>query len=347
MGDGTKKNPYTRKDVIRLIKENGGTAEGLDLSVKVFEEGIDLRRLILDGIVLIGATLEKASLERAGLRNARLEGANLFKAHLERCRLEDAHLEEADLSQAHLEEANLTRAHLEEAELWNAHLEGASLWGAYLEGARLRGANLAGALLRLARFSNDTELADVNWGDYILREEKLGDFSLAANTYRQLKAWHASVGMHDIAGEFFFREMTARRNNYWWGSRNVPVPEIHQTVKLKKFPKALFPRKPFHWAWSALLNLLCGYGEKPFRIFTSASVVVLGLALIYFTIGTLAPNTFLNSLYYSAVSFTALGYGSWVPQPTGWVMGLGAFEAFLGVFMMALFLVTFTRKMIR
>ena len=32
MGDGTKENPYTREDVLRLIKENGGTAKELDLS---------------------------------------------------------------------------------------------------------------------------------------------------------------------------------------------------------------------------------------------------------------------------------------------------------------------------
>jgi len=30
MGDGTKENPYTREDVLRLIEENGGTAKGLD-----------------------------------------------------------------------------------------------------------------------------------------------------------------------------------------------------------------------------------------------------------------------------------------------------------------------------
>ena len=95
------------------------------------------------------------------------------------------------------------------------------------------------------------------------------------------------------------------------------------------------------------MRILCGYGEKPERVVISAAVVVFGLALIYLAIGTLMPNTFLNSLYYSAISFTALGYGSWAPKPFGWVKGLGAFEAFLGVFMMALFLVTFTRKMTR
>ena len=49
-----------------------------------------------------------------------------------------------------------------------------------------------------------------------------------------------------------------------------------------------------------------------------------------------------------AASFTALGYGNWAPEPQGWAgRVLGAGESFMGVFMMALFLVTFTRKMTR
>ena len=128
--------------------------------------------------------------------------------------------------------------------------------------------------------------------------------------------------MYDTAGRFFYREMEIKRKAQSW-------------------------KRPHVKLWSWLIKLLCGYGEKPERVTISAAVVVLGSALIYFAIGTLTPNTFLNSLYYSAVSFTALGYGSWAPQPTGWVKGLGALEAFIGVFMMALFLITFTRKMTR
>ena len=56
MGDGTKENPFTREDVLRLIEENGGKADGLDLSEKVFEGGIDLSGLNLKGIILDGAS---------------------------------------------------------------------------------------------------------------------------------------------------------------------------------------------------------------------------------------------------------------------------------------------------
>jgi hypothetical protein len=304
-----KEKPLTREDVLKAIEEHGGKAAGLDLSRKRFEQGIDLRELDLEGIVLVGVHLERAS-----LLGAHLEGASLLGVHLEG----------ASLLGAHLEGASLLGVHLEGAELMVAHLEGADLGGAYLEEADLGGAHLEGAHLIGAKLSHDTRLEDVHWGDYILwEEERDRDFNSAVDSYRRLKQWYTTAGIYDVAGEFFYREMEARRKLRHWKA------EPH--LKL--------------WDW--ILRLLCGYGEKWWRVIIWATAVVFGLALIYFAIGTLTSNTFLNSLYYSSVSFTALGYGTWAPQPTGWVKGLGAFEAFIGVFMMALFLVTFTRKMTR
>ncbi len=274
MGDGTKGNPLTSEDVLRLIEENVGTAEGRDLSGKVFEKGIDLSGFNLSGIVF----------------------------------------DRAQLGNAHLEKAYLLNAHLKKADLVGAHLEGADLYGAHLEGA----------VLYSIRISSTTRLEDVDWGNYILGEEKKGWFEFAADTYRKLKQWYTTAGMYDVAGKFFFREMTARRKQMAWRPN------------------------PIHRAWSKFLSLICGYGERPLRVIAWAASVVSGLALIYFLIGSVWEwSAFWNSLYFGAVSFTALGYGSWVKEAAGWVKWLGAFESFIGVFSIALFLVTFTRKMTR
>jgi len=96
------------------------------------------------------------------------------------------------------------------------------------------------------------------------------------------------------------------------------------------------------------LDILCGYGEKPLRVIAWAASVIVGLALVYFVIGSLWEwRAFWNSLYFSTVSFTALGYGSWVEISNDWIKGIGAFESVIGVFTIALFLVTFVRKMTR
>jgi hypothetical protein len=57
-----------------------------------------------------------------------------------------------------------------------------------------------------------------------------------------------------------------------------------------------------------------------------------------------------RSLYFSAVSFTAIGYGGWVTgadAPSTWTKWFGVTESFIGVFLIALFLVTFTRRWTR
>ncbi len=388
MGNGTEENPFTSEDVERLIKEHGGTAKGLDLSGKVFEEGIDLRdvnlsRIILkqakfpwygedgkpaganlenadlmhahlEGAKLIGANLDGAHLlgahlEGAYLVDAHLEGAHLLGAHLEGAGLERAYLEGADLLNAHLEGADLGFAHLEGADLMDAHLEGAcfefahlegaNLSNARLEGANLKGANLKGAGLLNVEFLHDTRLEEVDWGNYILKEEKEGDtkeveeredveitywFGYVAATYRCLKTWYTEHGIYDVAGKFFFREMTCKRKAMkWWPN-------------------------PIHRIWSKFISLICGYGEKPLRVIGWAAAVILVSTLIYFLIGSIWQwSAFWNSLYFSAVSFTALGYGSWLQVTNDWIKGIGAFESFIGVFTIALFLITFIRKMTR
>ena len=52
MGKGTDQSPYTREDIIRRIRRNEGTANGLDLSGKTFADGIDLSGLELTRIIL-------------------------------------------------------------------------------------------------------------------------------------------------------------------------------------------------------------------------------------------------------------------------------------------------------
>jgi len=331
MGDGTRENPYTREDVLRLIAENGGNAQYLNLSGKYFEKGIDLRRLNLRGIIL-----SDAHLERAHLREATLERAHLEDAHLERAHLQYAYLEGADLEGAHLEGADLEGAHLEGADLLHAYLEGAHLWD--------------------AKFTADTKLEAVDWGNYVLGEEKRGEFNSAADTYRRLKRWYTTAGIYDMAGKFFYREQEANR-------QYIQQEILHQLkkAKCKKFFHFILksfvrkPRQGWNLVWFWIYRILCGYGERPQNVIAWAASVIVISTLVYFTIGSVwevwQSSTFWNSLYFSAVSFTALGYGSWVKLGNNLasdiIRGIGAFESFIGVFTIALFLITFIRKMTR
>lgn len=365
--------PISREDLLQLIVKNGGGTSGLDLSGKTFETYADLSGMHLEGIILDGSNLsgsypppnftggvflngrnaktlgvrltgahlsdahlkhamlanvnlEYANVEGANLERACLWGANLQRAFLRECNfikadLQRANLREADLLNSNLEEVNLSNANLMSAKLINANLRGAHLFEAELSCANLSEANLIDANLTSIIFDNDTNLANVKWGNYILDEEKKGHFEEAVDTYRRLKQWYMNAGIYDVAGEFFFREMTAKRKSMEWSPN--PFPRI----------------------FSKFLSILCGYGERYIRVIFSALTVFVLLAIIYWLFGGL---NFLSSLYFSGVSFTALGYGGWVnTPPQDWIKGMGVLESFIGVFIMALFLVTFTRKMTR
>ncbi len=280
MGDGTEQNPYTREDVLKLIAENGGKAKGLDLSGKVFEKGINLRKLDLSGIIL----------------------------------------KDANLQSAHLEEADLRNAHLEEAAFYEAELRNTKLQGAFIGGTHLTECP-------------DAHLGDADWGNYQIGEEsgEKPNYYSASHRYNHLKIWYTQSGYYNMAGEFYYREMEVRRK--WLKSRRNPFYIHHLLLQVFRF--------------------LCGYGERWKRVVVSAAVVILLSTLIYFGFNSVwAWEAFWHSLYFSAVSFSALGYGGWVKETwidvtNGWIIGLGVFESLIGVFMMALFLVTFTRKMTR
>ncbi|MFC2022053.1 pentapeptide repeat-containing protein [Chloroflexota bacterium] len=346
MGDGTVQNPFTREDVLRLIEENGGRAEGLDLSEKVFVEQIDLSDLDLSGIKLTnlrlfranftGSNLERATMQKASLGYATFnplnsKGASLKGVDLRWANLHDAEFRGADLTVAQFQEtpvqavvhppepqskllellpASLERTDLRGANLFLANFKGCYFYGTKLEGAFIRGANIY-----------EAHLEDADWGNYKIGEEsKKEELHFAESIYRRLKQWYTEHGMYDIAGKFFYREMEAKRKAQSW----------------KKNPDSKL------WSW--VIRLLCGYGERYGNVVVAALVIIFGLAVVYVYGGL----NLAYAIYFSAVSFTALGYGSWVNiTPEGWVQALGAVESFLGVFMMALFLVTFIRKMTR
>jgi uncharacterized protein YjbI with pentapeptide repeats len=349
----------------------GAHLEGANLS-GAEADGIDLQGAHLEGTNLSKAQLKKASLLKANigkaiLADAHLDGAELEEAHLDFADLSGASLKKAYLMRTHLAGANFSGAHLEEAfmedaDLTEARLVNAHLKGANLERADLRGANLHRARLQQVNFNyanlrgpeTDLTKADmeaarlygadlfqadiegINWGSQqILGEELLHKGEVdeekkqelikeAASVYRNLKTWHNERGMYDLAGEFFFREATAKRKALKWSLN------------------------PFHKLWSWFVSVTCGYGERPLRAIVWAASVIVGLGIIYFLIGAdWNIDAFGNSMAFSAMSFTSMGYGSWLEASEALTKGIGAFESFIGVFTIALFLITFIRKMTR
>ena len=130
-------------------------------------------------------------------------------------------------------------------------------------------------------------------------------------------------------------------------------------------------RWDIRYIWANLFHrLLHGYGEKPHRVILWAVAIVIACALLFMNFGIGETRLFVENLptynifkilpklytfsltdlanigryfYFSVVTFTTLGYGDLRPvHPISHL--ISSIEAFTGMFMMALFVLTFGRK---
>ncbi len=277
----------------------------------------------MEGFVLRFASLQGVKLNSQ--RGRVLRGANLFHADLA-----GAHLWRVDLQGADLLKSNLAGASMNEANLQDADLLGATLNGARLERVEWGDACANERAARKAQLDGN-------------KAEALVKFEEAEEVYRTLRQAYDGAGRFEQAGEFFRREMTMRR--------------------------MLLPRWSMDRLWSKLVYTFCAYGESPPRVIISAVVINLLVAVIFWLVGINGPDVGLNRedgrigmdlaagvernilsyfhcFYYSVVTFTTLGYGEMTP-PTLFTRNLAAAHAFMGAFMMAMFVAVFGKKMTR
>ncbi|MCK4797352.1 MAG: pentapeptide repeat-containing protein [Spirochaetes bacterium] len=155
--------------------------------------------------------------------------------------------------------------------------------------------------------------------------------------YRRLKQSYQKSGDYETAGKFYFQEMECKRKQLGYFHRQF------QNVFYRGF---------------------CGYGEKPFNVVLISIITMFAFAISYFYNGIEINGTdiinyrfslnffdfswindFLWSFYTSIITFTTLGYGD--VHPVGLSRVFASIESLIGIFMTALFIFVFTRKMLR
>ena len=343
---------------------------------KAFLYEAHLEGATLQGTHLEDAWLMDAYLEHAFLNFAHLEGASLGGAHMENALLQCAYLNQTNLRYAylagtefyedHMEGADFEGAHLEGASLLRAHLEEANLSETHLEGTDIRYAHLAGSILRRASLDKDTKLdntvfsnqhmsallADVCWGDVNVavvdwsrftilgdelrarqhnnddgkpkdRQEYLRNYNSAVRTYRQLAVVLRNQGLNEDASRFAYRAQLMQRKVFWCQRR---------------FGQYLF---------SLFLDLLAGYGYKPWRSFVAYLIVIAAFAITYFLIGRTVgpPLSPLGAWVFSMTSFHGRGFfpgGIGLDDP---LTVVAALEAFVGLLIEVTFIATLTQRL--
>lgn len=274
--------------------------------------------------------LTDVNLKNADLSRSDLSGIRLFDACLEGAELVGANLSASDLTHCNLKNADLAKANLTGARLWNTDLSGANMaecdlsggdfWNAKLFNTKLWGANFRNAKsVTKNSFSSGAKFFD-NPGI-----NETGSAS-AEDSYRNIKAYFTLRGMYNDASWASFKEKTMER------------------LILKK-------KGDLNYLPSLVMNILCGYGEKPYRIVLSALATIILFAVLFFSLNAVmdlsTPGSALrlsDCIYYSTITFTTVGYGDIIPKPYALFRLIAACEAFIGVFLTGLFIFTLARK---
>ena len=378
-GSGEQTRLVNRGDLQEVIEANEGSVQYLDFA------GLDFTGADIRGLDLSRAHFPRCNFSKvhAGplikMRDKELDPHDLAtQGILDRWVNQQLDLGEEEVQPTRMAESFLTSAKLDGARFAYADMQGTIFNGSHAEGTDFLKADLRGAIFRFAqfvdvdlsnadlrdadlyRFRLDTNFLDgVDWGDkHIVSHEKKGEWGYAIDVYVMLGRVHELAGMGGIAGEFRYRREQVRSARILdKGLSRAKAPGEQGTAC--RWLSAVRHGGGWtlvRWLGRWIVNFTFGYGEREWRVVRAILLTLLVFTLVYFDYSPIEFSTdglgnlmqrAVQAGYFSAISSTALGYGPWVGQDLGWVKYLGAAQSFLGTFLTALFLVTFTRRWMR
>ena len=192
-------------------------------------------------------------------------------------------------------------------------------------------------------FNINIEHSDIKECDFKENEIKYPqDYKKAANFHKAIKLVYSKIGQTSNAGKHFYKEKSFEQKS---------LLKVKHTFgeKLYKEKNKLRKAKIYFNAYLEYLNLsfqkiLWGFGEKPSRVFTWALfTIIISYFLYQFNPKSATYCNSIDSLYYSIVTFTTLGYGD-IQQTNSFLKLYSSIEAFLGLSLMALAVAGFASK---
>ena len=272
-------------------------------------------------------------------------------------RFDGADLTHATFTDAILRGANFENAILSRATLFNADLRGARLSGTILgdvrvdEGTRFLGSQ-SNNKIGGSRSARET-LLKLRKKRYCVYDHNYEgengdkDIDSAKSVYRALEELGGRHARPRLQARSFVRRQDLQQKQYWDSASDADNP-LEWIINVAKGSRAKV----------AQVTLL--YGESPWRVIGYSLGIILSFAFLYPLVGGIKPKggkpvtyariaanplKILTSLYYSTLTYTALGFGDF--QPVGVGRLLTTVETGLGAVMLALLVFILGRRAAR
>lgn len=256
-----------------------------------------------------------------------------------------------NLDHADLTGTDLRHAHFEEVDAQHATLRATNLEHAEFDRTDLRGASLCEARLHYAVFDRVRIAESTAFGDDVVYAEQMTElddeddrrklYEATHWSYREIQQVAEANGLTRTARTYYLKRKDVRRREAW---------------DMGSYPRALIKEV---WRWTT------SYGSSPWRVIGTSLSIILLCAVLYPLVGQIHDATpsgtpvqyyfdpsaglaynivvFLQSLYFSTVTFATLGFGD--IQPVFLLARVVAgVEALLGQLLMALLVFVLTRN---
>jgi uncharacterized protein YjbI with pentapeptide repeats len=323
-----------------------------DFTNAVFREGCNLAGTSFGQPPIFS----QSNLQYSNFKNSDLDGVNFFQADLT----------DVDFTSASLNSANLESARLSRAILFNADLRGAKIYGAILGdvqiddntqflGQPIDSRDTSPHTLS-AMFSQQCCVYDQDYED----DENIQNINKAKNVYHALEELGSTNARPQLEARSFIRRQDLRKDEFQRDKKTADSLE-----------EKVIAGTRYYLAKLARATLL--YGESPWRVIGWSLGAILTFALLYPLGGWMKEeeasepisysqisadfvsdpfiwlsgfsNILVDSLYYSTLTYTALGFGDFKPVDLGRL--LTSIETGLGAVMLALLVFILGRRAAR
>lgn len=327
--------------------EKASLPDGTDFSRTRFPTSANFSRATLSGVNFSKADLSGASLERATLNRGELLGTNLIGTRLYGTLLGDARINhrtrfwqpsnasgdtEYTMSIRALFPPYSSPIHNNAPVIGRIPVLGTfyTRWKAWLRQGRVPYCRYDP---RYDIIGFDTlPKRDDPTSDDEDNDEEQARLEKAAEVYGTIETLARDNSLQELASESFVGRKDVQRRQYW--------------------RKDEYGRQWLMWIRSIVPNTVARYGESPWRVLWAGLFAVLTSGLAYWAFDLIEqvdsgdPATFVESLYFSALTFTTLGYGDFRPANV-YGQALAVSETATGVIMLAILVFVFGRRATR